>query len=167
MTRMAWALLALLCCVAQAQPKPQPLLPPVGRLLLDPADRLRLQQARIDAVAASRQPQVPGMAQAGASAAYVAPSSAPTSHSVQGWVMRKGGRSTVWVDGTPYYGFDAQSTTQNQLLQHGVLQRHGPDNPVLRGRPGQTIGAGAAQRDIVPEGAVRIGPPAAAASHAR
>lgn len=119
---------------------------PIGRLLLTPAQRVELERLRglrggeLPAVTAGTGTNpssvvagsVPALAprEAASAAGAAAPRPAAAPQRVQGWVLRSDGRSTVWMDGVPYYGFDAQG-------------------PVIDGAAKRPV-------DLLPEGALRI-----------
>lgn len=128
-------------------------------LLLTPAERAELERVRSLPPEATAAPRAESTA-------------APHSQSatVQGWVLRRDGRSTVWVDGRAFYGFDREGAAREALRQRGLLAAPGASRlpGQLRVEPGQTQAApGASPADLLPPGAIRIHPGGAAAAPAR
>lgn len=129
-------------------------------LLLTPAERAELERVR------SLPPEAAAAAPRAESTA--APRSQPAT--VQGWVLRRDGRSTVWVDGEAFYSFDREGAAREALRRRGLLAAPGASRlpGQLRAEPGQTQAApGASPADLLPPGAIRIHPGGAAAGPAR
>ncbi len=148
---------------------------PIERLLLTPQQRLELERLRAVHTSAGTPTGTPlaaavTAAPGGAVAAPVGAASAPGTERVprlpqrvEGWVLRSGGHSTVWVDGVPYYGFDAQGPARDELGRRGLLGPGGAASG-LRAQPGQVVDEGARRTtDLLPDGALRIQRPGAAA----
>lgn len=150
--RRPWPLAAWLALAGLAAPLGAQEL---GRLLLAPAERLdlvRLRSARVPVAAAPAAASVPG----GPASAPVA-RTPPAPQHVEGWVLRQGGRSTVWVDGVPYYGFDAPGPAREALARRGLLGRDAGAAAGLRAQPGQVVESDSRRTtDLLPEGALRI-----------
>lgn len=131
----------------------------LGRVLMTPEQRADLVRTRQAQAAILRgevpPPQAPSMPASPASAA--AASVAPMPQRVEGWVLRADGRSTVWVDGTPFYGFDTPGPARDALARRGLLAG-GSATGGLKARPGQVLQDPAERRttDLLPEGAMRI-----------
>lgn len=155
----AWRLagLALIMALLPAASGAQAL----GRLLLTPEERSDLARTR-GQQAALRQGDAAGRMPASAlppdpaASAPVDPLAATRPRQVEGWVLRADGRSTVWVDGTAYYGFDTQGPARDALARRGLLAGSAPGG--LKARPGQVLEGTGEKRptDLLPEGALRI-----------
>jgi hypothetical protein len=144
----AWLALAALAAPVGAQE--------LGRLLLAPAQRLDLVRARSGLAPVVATAPVAASLPGGPASAPGVRTPPPPQH-VEGWVLRQGGRSTVWVDGVPYYGFDAPGPAREALARRGLLGRDGGSASGLRAQPGQVVDSDARRTtDLLPEGALRI-----------
>lgn len=137
----------------------------IGRLLLTPDERVDLARTRSQQAALGRGEvpvRTPAVATAPEPAASAAndPAAATRPRRVEGWVLRADGRSTVWVDGTAYYGFDTQGPAREALARRGLLSGGAAGGAAadLKARPGQVLEGAGEQRpaDLLPEGALRI-----------
>lgn len=154
-----WPILCVALCMA-LQPAPGGA-QGLGRLLLTPEERADLARTR-GQQAALRQGDASGRLPASAQPPEAAasapedPAAATRPRQVEGWVLRADGRSTVWVDGTAYYGFDTLGPAREALARRGLLSG-GPAGG-LKARPGQVLEGAGEQRpaDLLPEGALRI-----------
>lgn len=147
--RMVLATLAATGLAAHAMPP----------LLLTPAERAEVERLR-------RLP--PEVAATAPAEAVAAPRS--RSATVQGWVLRRDGRSTVWVDNEAFYGFEQEGPTREALRRRGLFAPPGASQRPgqLRAGPGQTQPApGAAPADLLPPGAIQIHPGGADAAARR
>ncbi len=130
----------------------------LGRLLLAPADRLIVQRARTQAIADLARPaNQPGLLDDELLPA--ATTAAGQSLTLNGWVVRAGNRSTVWVNGEPFYRFDQQGATRKALVDRGLIASTGEANGqtgALKLKPGQTLHPGQGQEvDLLPQGAFK------------
>lgn len=140
--------------------------PSLGTLLLTPAERAQL-PARRAALAGDPSARTPDDDEASqpppARASEAGPPAAPAEpRTVNGWVVRGAGRSTVWINGQPVYDFERDGPARRALLAQGLIgpgRAAGADTPGgLRVRPGQTVESGIdAPRDLLPPGSLRVG----------
>ncbi|MBX3660008.1 MAG: hypothetical protein KF740_16360 [Ramlibacter sp.] len=149
--KAAWviALLQASAAVASAQE--------VGRLLLSPAERMALERA----LALANQPANSRSAEAAMPAGPQTGGAEP--QVVNGWVLRSGGHSTVWVNGQPYYRFEEPGAARQALAARGLVAPQGtsPLPGQLKLRPGQTQVPELPQPlDLLPPGAFRRSGPA-------
>lgn len=164
---MAASLALLACALPASAQAPAPAqvsaAAPIGRLLLTPAERGAVERVRANIRAGIEEPlpyvvDVPEPGKKPASA----PVTAAAPQVVNGWVIRSGQRSTVWVNGEPYYRFDQPGETRQALAERGLVAsgRQGAGLPgQLRLQPGQAQVPGASQPvDLLPPNAIRIQP---------
>jgi len=155
------ALLPALCLALWAVPSAAPA-QVLGKLVLDSFERRDLERAR-------RLRPAPGGQRAGTDPSQripepepTAPAPAPAANApltVNGWVLRRDGRSTVWVNNEPYYRFDSDGEVRRQLRSRGLIAT--PQASRLPGQltlgPGQTASAADSKtQDLLPPGAVQI-----------
>lgn len=132
-----------------------PALVGIGRLILSPAERRRLEVVRDGASKPDAGPQAVPADRLADSA-----SDLPDTLVVSGYVLRSGNRSTVWVNNQPLYGQAAATPLSALAGRAGVLQA--AKNMQPKARPGQVIDVPSGQIvDLLPPGAIRIIPPKA------
>lgn len=80
---------------------------------------------------------------------------------VQGWVLRAQGRSTVWVNGEPMYRFDQEGQVRKVLRERDLTVPISENRENLPGglrlRPGETLADDSKTvKDVLPPGAVVV-----------
>jgi hypothetical protein len=127
----------------------------IGRLLLSPAERSTVERVRANINA--------GISAEGAPVIILPDEVAAVARSepqtLNGWVLRAGQRSTVWVNGEPYYRFDNPGETRRSLQARGLLaepRKSGGLPGQLALKPGQTRDPETSQPvDLLPPEAFR------------
>jgi hypothetical protein len=129
----------------------------IGRLLLSPAERSTVERVRanINAGLSSEGAPVIILPDEVAAVARAEP------QTLNGWVLRAGQRSTVWVNGEPYYRFDNPGETRRSLQARGLLAEPGKPGGLpgqLALKPGQTRDPETSRPvDLLPHDAFRKG----------
>jgi hypothetical protein len=129
----------------------------IGRLLLSPVERSTVERVRANINA--------GISAEGAPVIIlpdeVAAVARAEPQTLNGWVLRAGQRSTVWVNGEPYYRFDNPGATRRSLQARGLLAEPGKSGGLpglLALKPGQTRDPETSQPvDLLPPGAFKKG----------
>lgn len=76
---------------------------------------------------------------------------------IDGYVLRQGQRSTIWLNGEPVYGTDTRNPLRGQALAAGVVRATPGGGLVLQGKPGEVWDTTAGARaDLLPREAIRI-----------
>lgn len=143
--------------LAQTAPATEPRL---GSLLLSPVERQALDglRARTTALGADGTPMdsiLPADSVA-APMPEVLQAVANPLLSIDGIVVRRGNKSTIWLNGEPLYGADAANALRKQAALAGVV-RTAQGRLTLQGKPGEVWNTTTGERtDLLPRNAIRI-----------